>query len=128
MDQYSDITLQCRDCGNDFLFTAGEQQFYAEKGFTNKPSRCPSCRAAYKSQRDSSLSYSSGGGSYGGGNSYSGGGSYGGGSRGDRQMYPAVCDECGRDTMVPFQPSGNKPVYCSDCFANRRQQSSYSRY
>jgi len=119
MDQYSDETLRCRDCGNDFIFTAGEQQFYAEKGFTNKPSRCPSCRAANKARRDSSLSYNSGGGSY-GGNSY-------GGGRAERQMYPAVCDECGRDTMVPFQPSGNKPVYCSDCFAARRQ-SSYDRY
>ena len=119
MDQYSDITLQCRDCGADFVFTAGEQSFYAEKGFTNRPSRCTSCRAANKSRRDSSLSYSSGG---------NGGGGYGGGARADRQMYPATCDECGRETMVPFQPSGNKPVYCSDCFASRRQQSAYPRY
>jgi CxxC-x17-CxxC domain-containing protein len=119
MQEHSDITLRCRDCGNDFVFTAGEQSFYAEKGFTNKPSRCPSCRAQNKSRRDSSLSYSTGGGSYGGG---------GGGMRGDRQMYPAICDECGRETMVPFQPSGNKPVYCSDCFASRRQAPAYPRY
>jgi CxxC-x17-CxxC domain-containing protein len=116
MEQYSDIMLTCRDCGNEFAFTAGEQAFYAEKGFTNRPSRCPACRAANKTRRDSSLSYSSG-------NS----GGYGG-ARAERQMFPAVCDDCGRDTMVPFQPSGNKPVYCSDCFATRRQQSAYSRY
>lgn len=120
--EYSDVTIQCRDCGNDFVFTAGEQAFYAEKGFTNRPSRCQSCRAAYKSRRDSGSSYSSGGGG-------GGGGSYGDRApRGDRQMFPATCDDCGRETMVPFQPSGNKPVYCSDCFANRRQQSSYPRY
>jgi hypothetical protein len=56
MQEYSDTTLTCRDCGNEFIFTAGEQSFYAEKGFTNKPSRCPSCRAAFKSRRDSSRS------------------------------------------------------------------------
>jgi CxxC-x17-CxxC domain-containing protein len=117
--EYSDITLKCRDCGTDFVFTAGEQAFYAEKGFTNRPSRCSSCRSAYKSRRDSGgSSYSSGG----------MGGGYSSGPRAERQMYPATCDECGRETMVPFQPSGNKPVYCSDCFANRRQQSAYPRY
>jgi CxxC-x17-CxxC domain-containing protein len=114
--EYSDMTLRCRDCGSDFVFTAGEQEFYAEKGFTNRPSRCPACRQANKSRRDGSTSYSAGGG-------------YGGGvPRGDRQMYSATCDECGREALVPFQPSGNKPVYCSDCFATRRQQSAYDRY
>ncbi len=119
MQEYADQTIACRDCGDEFVFTAGEQSFYAEKGFTNKPSRCPSCRAANKARRDSSGGYSSGNGGYGGG---------GGGMRADRQMYPATCDECGRETMVPFQPSGNKPVYCSDCFSARRQQSAYPRY
>lgn len=113
MEMYSDITLRCRDCGSDFVFTAGEQGFYAEKGFTNQPTRCPSCRQANKARRDSSMSYG-------------GGGSYSGSPRAERQMFPVVCDECGQDTMVPFQPTGNKPVYCSDCFSARR--SSYSPY
>lgn len=117
MVEYSDITLTCRDCGTEFVFSAGEQAFYAQKGFTNRPSRCTSCRQSYKSRRDSSGSYSSGG----------GGGGYSSAPRGDRQMYPATCDECGRETMVPFMPSGNKPVYCSECFATRRQ-AAYPRY
>jgi CxxC-x17-CxxC domain-containing protein len=111
--EYSDITLNCSDCGSEFIFTAGEQAFYAEKGFTNQPRRCKNCRDSRKASRN-------------GGAGMSGGGF--GGERRDRQMFPAICDECGQETMVPFQPSGNKPVYCSDCFSARRQQSSYPRY
>jgi CxxC-x17-CxxC domain-containing protein len=96
----SDVTLQCRDCGREFQFTAGEQEFYASRGLTNQPSRCPDCRAARKGM--------------GGGR---GGGSYG--DRGARQMYAAVCSSCGQETQVPFQPRGDKPVYCSDCFQQR---------
>lgn len=115
MVEYADITLSCRDCGTQFVFSAGEQEFYAQKGFTNRPTRCTACRQANKARRDTSGSYSSGG-----------GGGYSSAPRGDRQMYPATCDECGRETQVPFMPSGNKPVYCSDCFASRRQ--AYPRY
>ena len=135
----SDRTLTCRDCGQAFTFTAGEQAFYAERGFS-EPQRCPSCRSARKAQRtsqgyDSSGyggggGYSSGGG-YSGGSSYSSGGYSGGGggyssgggreySSGPRQMYPATCSECGRDTEVPFQPRTDKPVYCRECFQLRR--------
>ncbi len=99
-----DKTLTCRDCGREFVFTAGEQEFYAQKGFTNQPSRCPECRASKKAS----------------GGSYSGGG-YSSGR--ERQMYPAVCASCGKETQVPFQPSGDRPVYCSDCFS--AQRSSY---
>jgi CxxC-x17-CxxC domain-containing protein len=112
ISSYTDKTLTCRDCGSTFVFTAGEQDFYAEKGFTNQPSRCPDCRRAAKSARNG-----------GGGSSYSSGGGF---SREDRQMYPAICSECGRDTQVPFQPTSGKPVYCSDCF--RAQRQSYNRW
>ncbi len=99
-----DKTLTCSDCGQEFTFTASEQEFFAQKGFST-PGRCPSCRAARKAARGGSYSTSS----------YSGGNSYGAA----RQMYPAVCAQCGKDTEVPFKPSGDRPVYCSDCY---RQQ------
>ena len=110
----TDKILTCRDCGQEFVFTAGEQEFYAEKGFTNQPSRCPDCRRAAKASRQ--------GGSTGGYRSE------GGAPRGERTMHPAVCDSCGRETMVPFVPTSGKPVYCSDCFQSRREQRSYSRW
>jgi len=101
---FEDKVLTCKDCGAEFVFTASEQEFYAQKGFTNEPGRCPSCRAAKKQQNR--------------------GGSRGGYSndRQERQMYPATCAACGKETMVPFQPSGDKPVYCRDCFASRRNR------
>ena len=103
---YQDKTKQCKDCNQDFVFTANEQEFFASKGFTNEPGRCPSCRAAKKQQSG-----------FGGGRQNSGGGFNG---RSDRQMYPAVCSSCGTSTTVPFQPSGEKPVYCRDCYQPRR--------
>ena len=101
-----DTTLTCRDCGQAFTFTSGEQDFYASRGFS-EPSRCPDCRAARKADRGG-----------GGGGSY---GSYGGGysSRGPREMFSATCSSCGREAQVPFQPSTDKPVYCSSCFQQR---------
>ena len=107
----ADTTLTCRDCGQTFSFTSGEQDFYASRGFS-EPSRCPDCRAARKSQRDRGSSYESYGSSgYGGG--------YGPGGRGPREMFSATCSSCGQEAQVPFQPSGDKPVYCSDCFQQR---------
>ncbi|NLW56530.1 MAG: zinc-binding protein [Firmicutes bacterium] len=94
---YQDKTLVCRDCGSEFVFSASEQEFYAEKGFTNEPGRCPQCRAERKQR-----------------NRF--------GSRGPREMYETVCSNCGVTTQVPFQPSGDRPVYCRDCYAQRRNQ------
>ena len=108
----ADLTLACRDCGQAFTYTRGEQDFYASRGFS-EPSRCPDCRAARKAQRDGG-SYSS----Y--GSSYNGGGYGSGGSRGSREMFRATCSSCGQEAQVPFQPSGDKPVYCSSCFEQRR--------
>jgi CxxC-x17-CxxC domain-containing protein len=105
---YADKTLTCVDCGAEFVFTAGEQEFHASRGFSNEPKRCPDCRRARKSGRDDM------GGGYGGG-----GRSSGGYSSGPRQMYPATCANCGRETEVPFQPRGDRPVYCRDCFQQR---------
>jgi CxxC-x17-CxxC domain-containing protein len=107
----------------EFVFTSGEQEFYAQKGFTNEPTRCPACRQARKANgggrggyRDS---YSSHG--YDDRDSYGERGGYG---RGEREMHSAVCASCGREAQVPFVPRGDKPVYCSDCFREQRQSSS----
>jgi len=92
---FSDKILTCRDCGQEFVFSASEQEFFAEKGFTNEPGRCPQCRAAKKAQTRSSGGYN---------------------NRQEREMFPAVCASCGKETTVPFRPSGEKPVYCRECF------------
>lgn len=94
---FEDKTLQCKDCGKDFIFSTGEQEFYAEKGFENEPVRCRDCRDARRRNRD------------------------GGESRPQREMYDVVCAECGKMTQVPFQPRNDRPVYCRDCFSSHRQ-------
>ncbi|MBC5829129.1 MAG: zinc-ribbon domain containing protein [Candidatus Eremiobacteraeota bacterium] len=98
---YTDEKLTCIDCGAEFVFSAGEQEFYATKGFQNKPNRCPDCRAARKATRSS-----------GGGARAAGGAA--------REMYTVTCSECGQQAEVPFQPRGDKPVYCRDCFQKSR--------
>ncbi len=100
---FEDKSLQCSDCGATFVFSADDQEFFQSKGYTNEPKRCPSCRQARKSERG-------GGGSYGGSSSY--------GS--PRQMFPVTCAECGKSTEVPFEPRGDSPVYCSDCYRKAR--------
>jgi CxxC-x17-CxxC domain-containing protein len=125
----SDKTLTCRDCGQEFAFTAGEQAFYAERGFS-EPMRCPSCRSRRKAERNAtSGGYDNGGYSDSGGYGGGGGGGGGGYSSGPRQLYPAVCSNCGRDTEVPFMPRTDKPVYCRECFQQQRsQQPRYSDF
>jgi CxxC-x17-CxxC domain-containing protein len=93
---FQDKTLQCVDCGSSFTFSAAEQEFFQSKGYTNEPKRCPSCRQARKAER------------------------YGSGGYKARQMFPAVCAECGKDTEVPFEPREGRPVYCSECFSKIR--------
>jgi CxxC-x17-CxxC domain-containing protein len=92
---YNDEYLRCVDCGRDFVFTAGEQEFFASKGFQNKPSRCPECRAARKGSHSSAQ------------------------RNPRREMFTATCSQCGGVAEVPFQPRSDKPVYCRDCFAAR---------
>jgi CxxC-x17-CxxC domain-containing protein len=104
---YTDETLNCADCARPFTFTSGEQEFFAQKGFTNKPNACPDCRAARKAA---------------GGR---GGSAAGGGARAPREMFSARCSQCGGEARVPFQPSGDKPVYCRDCFQTRQAGQRY---
>ena len=85
---FQDKQLICKDCGKEFIFTAGEQEFYAEKGFENEPQRCKECRMARKQS-----------------------------ARAERQYFDAVCANCGKACKVPFQPREDRPVYCSECFA-----------
>ncbi len=92
---FQDQTLTCRDCGNPFVWTASEQEFYQQKGFQNAPVRCPADRAAKKARMD--------------------------GDRGPRQMYEITCSNCGRKDSVPFQPRGDRPVLCGDCFRRQRE-------
>ncbi len=103
---FADRTLTCRDCGATFTFTAGEQEFYASKGFANDPTRCQSCRVSHRSQR------AAGG--------FSDGRAGARMERGPRQMFTTVCASCGGEAQVPFSPRGDKPVYCSSCFNKTR--------
>jgi len=96
---FQDKSIQCSDCGATFTFSAQEQEFFASKGYTNEPKRCPSCREARKSTRYGSNGYS---------------------PKPRRQMFPAVCAQCGKDTEVPFEPREGRPVYCSDCYSKVR--------
>ena len=87
---FQDKTLVCKDCGEEFIFTAGEQEFYAEKGVENEPQRCKNCRQARKTRKA------------------------------EREMFEGVCAECGGVARVPFTPREGQPIYCSECFAKQR--------
>lgn len=90
---YEDKVLKCKECGEEFVFTAGEQEFYAERGFQNEPQRCKKCRDARKNA-----------------------------GKPQREMFTTVCARCGKEAKVPFQPSNDRPVYCSECYAAMKQQ------
>ena len=90
---YEDKTLVCKECGSEFVFTAGEQEFYAERGFQNEPQRCKACRDARKNA-----------------------------TRPARELFTTTCAKCGKETKVPFQPSNDRPVYCSECYAQMKQE------
>lgn len=95
---YADKILQCRECGSEFVFSAGEQEFYAAKGLMNEPARCPDCRSARRARLN------------------------GGELGARREMHPAICASCGIETRVPFLPRGDRPVYCSTCFDRIRAE------
>jgi len=88
---YQDKTLICKDCNNEFVFTEGEQEFYAERGFQNDPQRCKVCRDSRKSA-----------------------------AKAPREMHVTACAQCGGEAKVPFLPSTDRPVYCSECFAEKK--------
>jgi CxxC-x17-CxxC domain-containing protein len=134
MPEFQDKTITCVECGQPFTHTAGAQEFYAQKGFTSDPKRCPECRRQKKERS------SAGGGERGGAprqqksstsenDALFGGGSRksaaaaesgGGGESGGREMYAATCAECGTETKVPFKPRGDRPVYCRTCYQAKR--------
>ncbi|MFC1902954.1 zinc-ribbon domain containing protein [Chloroflexota bacterium] len=91
-----DKTLVCRDCGQEFIFTTGEQEFYSSHGLQNEPTRCPECRAARRRDRS------------------------GGGYGQPRKMHTVVCDSCGEETTVPFEPREGRPVYCKECYVKQK--------
>jgi CxxC-x17-CxxC domain-containing protein len=91
--EYHDKVLKCAECGAEFVFTAGEQMFFADKGFKNEPKRCKNCKAKRAE---------------------------GGTTGGSRVETRAVCSQCGKETTVPFRPTQGRPVYCRECFQQRR--------
>jgi CxxC-x17-CxxC domain-containing protein len=90
---YEDKTLVCKECGAEFVFTAGEQEFYAARGFQNEPQRCKACRDKRKTA-----------------------------AKAPREMFKGVCAKCGKEATVPFQPTSDRPVYCSECYASMKQK------
>ena len=101
---YQDKTLACRDCGAEFAWSAGEQEFFAQKGFDKPPTRCPECRKKRRNERDGGKPASSGS-----------------VNSGPKQMHPIICSNCGKEGQVPFEPK-SASVLCATCFKNRSGQ------
>ena len=101
--EFQDKPIMCAECNQEFVFTAGEQEFYDRKGFKEVPKRCKPCRDARKVRRTNGA-----------------GNGVGRGERGSRQLYDATCAQCSMATQVPFRPTGDRPVYCRDCFAAQK--------
>jgi len=97
-----DKTLTCRECGQEFTFTTGEQEFYLSHGLVNEPGRCPDCRAARRRERSGNWGSS-------------------------RQLYTAVCAACGAETTVPFEPTQGRPVYCRECYTKLKESGELGR-
>jgi CxxC-x17-CxxC domain-containing protein len=106
---FVDKPIRCVSCGEDFIFTAGEQEFYKNRGLEHEPTRCKNCREARKASRGDGYGSSSG---------YSGGDRSG--DRGEREMHVVTCSDCGTETRVPFLPSSGRPVFCRDCYRSHK--------
>jgi CxxC-x17-CxxC domain-containing protein len=122
MSTFTDKTLKCMECGQDFTYTVAEQELHQSLGYQNEPKRCTPCREA-KRQRKGGPGGGGGprgGGGGGGGGPRGGGGGGGGGGGPAREYFVAICGECGKEAQLPFKPRGDRPVYCSDCFSKRR--------
>lgn len=87
---FQDKNITCKDCSKEFVWTAGEQKFYADKGLQNPPGRCPDCRKASKE------------------------------NKANRPTYSIICKECGKEGQVPFQPRDPKDVLCAECFSKKK--------
>jgi CxxC-x17-CxxC domain-containing protein len=103
--EFQDKVLKCIDCGSDFIFTAGEQLFFHDKQFKNEPKRCKACKA----KRVAVLSTPP--------------------APGQNYHYTkvetrAICSQCGKETTVPFRPTQGRPVFCRECFQQRRTAAS----
>ena len=95
--EFRDRVLKCVDCGSDFIFTAGEQLFFHDKQFKNEPKRCKAC----KNKRASGVGAP-------------------GGAHHSKVETQDVCSQCGKETTVPFKPTQGRPVFCRECFQQRR--------
>ena len=105
--EFQDKVLTCIDCGAQFIFTAGEQLFFRDKQFKNEPKRCKTC----KSRRVAVLSTPP--------------------AQGNSQHYAhsrvetrAICSQCGKETTIPFRPTQGRPIFCRECFSQKKNMAS----